>query len=153
MGVIRIFPPLVGRDTHGQEQRHVSAVATLRRRGRAVGKEADASSSFQIKDRLSTPQLRLPIAPGNGLSPPPPWDSLFPGFFVLCLNKCISRVPQTPCATLALHHTWKSPGRSGVMPPASERAITHEVLWMRVNAVERKSPVFKEGHHMMEDVA
>ena len=22
----------------------------------------------------------LPIAPGNSLSPPPPWDSLFPGF-------------------------------------------------------------------------
>jgi hypothetical protein len=25
----------------------------------------------------------LLIAPGNGLSPPPPWDSLFPGFFFL----------------------------------------------------------------------
>src|SRR5436190_15173782 len=23
----------------------------------------------------------LLIAPGNGLSPPPPWDSLFPGFY------------------------------------------------------------------------
>ena len=29
----------------------------------------------------------LLIAPGNGLSPPPPWDSLFPGFFII---PCIS---------------------------------------------------------------
>jgi hypothetical protein len=36
--------------------------------------------------RLSDPDtwrhFNLPIAPGNSLSPPPPWDSLFPGFSI-----------------------------------------------------------------------
>jgi len=34
----------------------------------------------------------LLIAPGNGLSPPPPWDSLFPGFLLIpCRSEMICR--------------------------------------------------------------